>query len=369
MIQLKMEMPVKLVVVAGARPNFMKVAPLFAALAGDTDFAPILVHTGQHYDYAMSGQFFDDLGLPAPAYHLEAGSGSHAQQTGEILKRIEPVLIAEQPAAVIVVGDVNSTVAAALAASKLGICVIHIEAGLRSFDRTMPEEINRLATDAITDLYLVTEESGRRNLLREGVGPAKIHMVGNLMIDSLRSHLSQALASDARQRLIQHEKYGLVTLHRPANVDNPAQLAEILSALAEIATEVPLYWPMHPRTRSKLTSGAGLPANIHVLDPLGYLDFLCLQAGSSVVLTDSGGIQEETTVLGVPCLTLRDNTERPSTVDCGTNLLAGTSRDSILAAWSASKHNDRPASIPEYWDGSAGQRVRAVLRTTFLPQA
>jgi UDP-N-acetylglucosamine 2-epimerase (non-hydrolysing) len=359
-------MPVKLVVVAGARPNFMKVAPLFAALAQDADFEAVLVHTGQHYDYAMSGQFFKDLGLPDPGYHLEAGSGSHAQQTGEILKRMEPVLLAEKPAAVIVVGDVNSTIAAALAASKMGICVIHIEAGLRSFDRTMPEEINRLATDAITDVYMVTEESGRVNLLREGVDPEKIHMVGNLMIDSLRSHLSQALQSDARTRLVQPGPYGLVTLHRPANVDNPENLADILSALSEISAEIPLYWPVHPRTRARLTASVASIPGIHLLEPQGYLDFLCLQAGSSVVLTDSGGIQEETTVLGIPCLTLRDNTERPVTIECGTNRLAGTNRQSILQAWQDSRRNPKPGMIPPFWDGSAGQRVRSVLRTLLV---
>jgi len=361
------KMPVKLVIVAGARPNFMKVAPIFAALAGDADFDAVLVHTGQHYDHAMSGSFFDDLGLPQPKYHLEAGSGSHAQQTGEILKRIEPVLIAEKPAAVIVVGDVNSTVAGALAASKMGICVIHIEAGLRSWDRTMPEEINRLATDAITDLYLITEESARRNLLREGVQPDRIHMVGNLMIDSLRRHLDQALQSGARERLTRPGPYGLVTLHRPANVDNPEQLTEILSALVEISKELPLYWPVHPRTRTRLAASS-LPDNIHLLEPLGYLDFLCMQAGSSVVLTDSGGIQEETTVLGVPCLTLRDNTERPVTIDSGTNRLAGTTRESILRAWNESRTSPKQGMIPPYWDGGAGQRVKLVLRSAFLTE-
>jgi UDP-N-acetylglucosamine 2-epimerase (non-hydrolysing) len=359
-------MPVKLIVVAGARPNFMKVAPLFAAFAGDPDIALILVHTGQHYDYAMSGQFFQDLGLPAPAYHLEAGSGSHAQQTAEILKRIEPVLLKESPAGMIVVGDVNSTIAGALAASKLGIAVVHVEAGLRSFDRTMPEEINRVATDAIADLFLVTEESGRANLLNEGVGPARIHMVGNLMIDSLRSHLAEALKSDARQRLIAGDRYGLVTLHRPANVDHPGQLAEIVGALNEISKEVPLYWPVHPRTRNTLNAGAVNMENVHLIDPLGYLDFLCLQAQAAVVLTDSGGIQEETTVLGVPCLTIRENTERPVTIECGTNRLAGTSRQSILKAWKESGVAPKKGQIPPLWDGRAGERARVVLRQYFL---
>lgn len=359
-------MSAKLVVVAGARPNFMKVAPLLAALSPDKDFSCVLVHTGQHYDYAMSGQFFQDLGLPSPDYHLEAGSGSHGQQTAEILKRIEPVLMSEMPAGMVVVGDVNSTIAGALAAKKLGIDVVHIEAGLRSFDRSMPEEINRLATDAISDLFLVTEESGRRNLLREGVPEKRVHMVGNLMIDSLRRHLTRAMESDARQRLIPEARYGLVTLHRPANVDEEGQLGEILGALNQIARELPLYWPVHPRTRTKLTSSGQLSENIHVLDPQGYLDFLSLQAQSAVVLTDSGGIQEETTVLGVPCLTIRENTERPVTVECGTNRLAGTSQASILEAWRQMSNEPKKGGIPPLWDGNAGERCRTVLREHFL---
>jgi UDP-N-acetylglucosamine 2-epimerase (non-hydrolysing) len=359
-------MPAKLVVVAGARPNFMKVAPLFAAFAADEDLVLLLIHTGQHYDYAMSGQFFQDLGLPDPHYHLEAGSGSQAQQTARILERIEPVLLKEQPAGVVVVGDVNSTIAAALAASKLGIAVVHIEAGLRSFDRSMPEEINRVATDAITDLFLVTEESGRSNLLREGVAAERIHMIGNLMIDSLRRHLAEALRSDIRSRLIAEERYGLVTLHRPANVDSEVRLAEILGALTEISQDVPLYWPVHPRTRSTLASMAPLSENIHLLDPLGYLDFLSLQAQSAVVLTDSGGIQEETTVLGVPCLTVRENTERPVTIESGTNILAGTSRESILKAWRESVNSPKIGRIPPFWDGKAGERAHGVLRNYFL---
>jgi len=362
-------MSVKLLVIAGARPNFMKVAPLWAALSPDPQFLLKLVHTGQHYDYAMSGQFFEELGLPQPDYHLEAGSGSHAQQTAEILKRLEPVLIAEKPAAIVVVGDVNSTLAGALAAKKLGIDVIHVEAGLRSLDRSMPEEINRLATDAISDLFLVTEESGRYNLLREGAPPERIHMVGNLMIDSLHGHLKQALQSDARSRLIQGEaerQFGLITLHRPANVDHEGQLAQILMALDEISQEVPLYWPVHPRTRAKL-QGLTYSKEIHLLEPLGYLDFLSLQAQSTVVLTDSGGIQEETTVLGVPCLTIRENTERPVTIECGTNRLAGTTRSSILKAWRELRDEpQKERKIPPFWDGKAGERCHAVLSQYFL---
>jgi UDP-N-acetylglucosamine 2-epimerase (non-hydrolysing) len=267
---------------------------------------------------------------------------------------------------VIVVGDVNSTIAGALAAAKMGIAVVHAEAGLRSFDRGMPEEINRVATDAITDLFLVTEESGRQNLLRENAPPPRIHMVGNLMIDSLRKHLEEALKSDARQRFIGDERYGLVTLHRPANVDSEQQLAEIMGALNEISREVPLYWPVHPRTRARLSASSLPLESVHLIDPLGYLDFLCLQAQSAVVLTDSGGIQEETTVLGVPCLTIRENTERPVTIECGTNRLAGTSRESILHAWRQSVAEPKKGQIPPLWDGRAGERAHIVLREFFL---
>lgn len=358
-------MPIKLIVVAGARPNFMKVAPLLRELVADKAFVPMLVHTGQHYDDVMSGTFFRDLALPPPDYHLEVGSGSHAHQTAEVLRRLEPVLVSERPDALVVVGDVNSTVAGALAAAKLGIPVVHVEAGLRSFDRSMPEEINRLATDAITDLFLVTEESGRRNLIREGQPEARIRMVGNLMIDSLRSHLKQARDSEAHKRLIGLERFGLVTLHRPANVDDEDQLAEILSALNDIAADVPLFWPVHPRTRSKLEAITGISKDIHLLEPLGYLDFLNLESHSSVVLTDSGGVQEETTVLGVPCITLRDNTERPVTVECGTNRLGGTNRVSILNAWQATLSDPKPGGIPPFWDGRAAERCRLALREFF----
>ena len=342
----------------------MKVAPLLRAILEDGQFRPVLIHTGQHYDQNMSGQFFDELGIPAPDHHLEVGSGSHAQQTAEIMKRIEPVFLAEQPSGVVVVGDVNSTAAAALVASKLGIKVIHAEAGLRSFDRTMPEEINRIVTDSISDLLLITEESGRTNLLREGKSPDQIVLVGNLMIDSLQSHLKQALQSDVKSRLgIVEARFGLVTLHRPANVDNMGQLSEILSALAVISEELPLYWPMHPRTRSRIESGSLRSSErIHIVEPLGYLDFLCLEHSASVILTDSGGIQEESTVLGVPCLTLRDNTERPVTIESGTNVLAGTRRESILAAWKETRDRPKSGNTPPFWDGKAGIRCVAAIK-------
>ena len=359
--------PIRLAMVAGARPNFMKIAPLMKALEGDRDFEPILIHTGQHYDDNMSGQFFRDLGIPEPQFHLEVGSGTHAQQTAEIMRRIEPVLEKLHPMAVVVVGDVNSTAAAAIVAKKLGIDVVHAEAGLRSFDRSMPEEINRIVTDSIADVFLVTEESGRVNLMREGVPPEQIHLVGNLMIDSLQQHLERARNSEIADKLaVRGKRYGVVTLHRPANVDDPAALAEILGALGVIAQTLPLLWPVHPRTRARLAdSNIAIGSGIRLLEPLGYLDFLNLESGASLVLTDSGGIQEETTVLGVDCLTLRDNTERPVTVELGTNRLAGTKKATILAAWDETKRSSRPKQIPPLWDGRAGERSREVLRNHY----
>ena len=356
--------PIRLAIVAGARPNFMKIAPLMKALSNDADFQVALIHTGQHYDDNMSGQFFRDLGITDPQYHLEVGSGSHAQQTAEIMKRIEPVFEEFRPTAVIVVGDVNSTAAAALVAKKLGIDVVHVEAGLRSFDRSMPEEINRIVTDSIADVFLVTEESGRTNLLREGIAPERIHLVGNLMIDSLHQHLERARTSEIADRLgVRGKPYGLVTLHRPGNVDDVDSLGEILGALSVIAESLPLLWPMHPRTRSRLQhSGIELSSGIRVLEPLGYLDFLSLEADSSIILTDSGGIQEETTALGVNCLTLRDNTERPVTIQFGTNRLAGTRKATILSAWEEVQRSPRVNQIPPLWDGQAGPRCREVLR-------
>lgn len=365
--------PMKLMCVVGARPNFMKMAPLIARLRLSRAFTPVLVHTGQHYGREMSGQFFSDLQLPAPDFHLAVGSGSHAQQTAEIMLRVEQLMIEQRPGAVIVVGDVNSTVACALVASKLQIPVVHVEAGLRSFDRSMPEEINRIVTDAISDLLLVTEESGQRNLLREGVPATRIRLVGNLMIDCLHLHLDRALRSDVMDRLgIGEEKFGLITLHRPANVDSPDQFQQLLEALGTISEEIPLYFPVHPRTRAALDP-AGSYARIRLLEPLGYLDFLCLMAKSSLVLTDSGGIQEETTALGIPCLTLRDNTERPSTIEQGTNILAGTNKSTILHAWRELRERPGSGRVPPYWDGNAAERCVAALEEYFgtgcLPSA
>lgn len=361
----------KVVCIGGARPNFMKLAPLVHELSGGDGFDVRLVHTGQHYSEEMSGQFFRDLGLREPDYNLSVGSGTHAQQTAEIMTRIEPLFVHEQPDAVVVVGDVNSTMAAAIVAKKLQVAVVHVEAGLRSFDRTMPEEINRLITDAISDLLLVTEESGRRNLLAEGVPDARIRIVGNLMIDSLRRHLDRARQESDIFARIENDgtRYGLVTLHRPSNVDQAAQLSTIMEALDVIAAGLPLYFPVHPRTRSRLTASATPVApNIRLLEPLGYLDFLALMSRASVVLTDSGGIQEETTALGIPCLTIRENTERPITIEEGTNLLAGTARASILAAWQSFQTAPKRGRIPQYWDGRAAHRCRLAL-TEFLPLA
>lgn len=356
--------PVPIVVLAGARPNFMKVAPLMEAFAADSDISAVLVHAGQHYDYSLSGQFFSDLNLAAPDFFLGAGSGSHAQQTAEVMKRFEPVLDQVRPAAVVVVGDVNSTLAGALTAAKLGIRVVHAEAGLRSFDRAMPEEINRVATDAISDLLLVSEESGRANLLRENVAAGRICFTGNLMVDSLRRHLQRAMKSDVRERLsMAGERYGLVTLHRPANVDDQSQLARILEALSAISEELPLHWPMHPRTRTRMAqSGLALPEKLFAVEPLGYLDFLCLEANCAAVLTDSGGVQEESTVLGVPCLTLRENTERPATIEHGTNRLAGTRTETILRAWEESRGDRGKKRIPPLWDGNAAARCHQAIR-------
>jgi UDP-N-acetylglucosamine 2-epimerase (non-hydrolysing) len=364
-------MAIKLICVAGARPNFMKLAPLLRELMQEPAFSVVLVHTGQHYDDRLSGQFFRDLGMPSPDYQLEVGSGSHAAQTAEIMKRFEPVVVTERPDGVLVVGDGISTVACALVAKKLLTSVIHVEAGLRSFDRSMPEEINRVVTDSISDLFLITEESGRSNLLAEGIPAERIRLVGNLMIDSLRSHLDRARDSDVFRRLGgEGEEFGLVTLHRPANVDNPQQFEAILGALEEISSELPLYFPVHPRTRQRLeAAGMRTESQLHLIEPLGYLDFLGLMSQAAVVLTDSGGIQEETTALGVPCLTVRENTERPVTVEQGTNLLAGTSREGILRAWRQIRKAPKSGRVPPLWDGSAARRCREALKEFYRVEA
>jgi UDP-N-acetylglucosamine 2-epimerase (non-hydrolysing) len=352
--------------VVGARPNFMKIAPVLAACSAHPGLSSTLVHTGQHYDEAMSQTFFEELRLPRPDVNLDVGSGSHAVQTAEILRRFEPVLLEHRPGLVLVVGDVNSTLACALAAVKLGIPVAHVEAGLRSFDRSMPEEINRLVTDAISELLFVTEESGIANLLREGIDPARIHFVGNVMIDTLLAHRGAAARSDVLLRCsVDPGAYAVLTLHRPANVDDPAVLAGILEPVIELARTMPVVFPAHPRTRAALLPrGAVLAAGkgIRLVEPLGYLDFVRLMSDARLVLTDSGGIQEETTILGVACVTIRDNTERPATLRAGTNRLAGTTSAGIgKAIAGALATGPPPGPPPALWDGRAAERLAAVL--------
>ena len=375
---------IRLLSVVGARPNFMKIAPIVHELKNFAEAEHCLVHSGQHYDELLSGSFFADLGLPKPDVNLQVGSGSHAVQTAEIMKRIEPVLLAYKPDMVLVVGDVNSTIAAALTAAKLGIRVAHIEAGLRSFDMTMPEEINRKLTDAVSDLLFVTEESGVKNLKNEGVPADRIFLVGNVMIDSLLRHRELALKSGILERLGVRQngsgcsRYGVLTLHRPSNVEDANTLQGILSAVSRIAREFPIFFPAHPRTRKNIVNfglekylsepgrgGAG--SGIVPLEPLGYLEFLALNSRARIVLTDSGGVQEETTVLGVPCLTLRDNTERPVTVDQGSNQLVGMSTERIAAAAKAVlRQPAREYPRPPLWDGKAASRIVAILRERLL---
>ena len=363
----------KLISIAGARPNFMKIAPLADAIAvHNATSAPfiehLLVHTGQHYDQKMSDLFFRELGIPEPDINLGVGGGSsHAVQTAEIMMRIEPVLLEHRPDCLLVVGDVNSTIACALVAAKMGIRIVHVEAGLRSFDRGMPEEINRILTDAISDILFTTERGATDNLIREGVAPEKIHFVGNVMIDTLLAHRARAERSDILERLGLTGEYGIVTLHRPSNVDEPGQLAMLMAALNEVSAELPLVFPVHPRTRSRLAEhGIPVAEGIRLLEPQGYLDFLKLQSSARLVLTDSGGIQEETTVLGVPCLTLRASTERPVTVTHGTNRLVPLAHEAIVAAAREILGGAVVTGrIPELWDGGAAQRIVNILSTQF----
>lgn len=357
--------------IVGARPNYMKMAPLLRAFAAEPGLPPaMLIHTGQHYDIAMNDRLFRDLGLPDPDLNLEVGSGSHAVQTAEVMKRIDPVLDEIAPACVVVVGDVNSTLAVALVAVKKGIPVIHVEAGLRSFDRGMPEEINRVLTDQVADLLYTTERGAAAHLAREGVDAQRIHFAGNVMIDSLLSHAGRAVppaqtllaagldpapVTDARG-------FAVATLHRPSNVDDRQALAECVDILDEVAGRLPVVWPMHPRTRANLERfGLVLRApadRLVVLPPQGYLEMLGLMAKARVVLTDSGGVQEETTALAVPCLTLRENTERPITVEAGTNLVVGRDRAAVRAALAAIlEGGGKQGRRPELWDGHAAQRI------------
>lgn len=349
--------------VVGARPNFMKVAPVLRALEARGGFRNVLVHTGQHYDDAMSRAFFTDLAMPAPDIHLEVGSGSHARQTAAVLAGIEPVLVERKPDLVMVVGDVNSTLAGALAASKLNIPVAHLEAGLRSRDRRMPEEINRILTDQMSDLCLTPSRDGDANLAAEGIGPERVHFVGNVMIDTLERILPEVRGeTPPAARGLPRGGYVVVTLHRPSNVDHEETLRGIFRALEEIAREVPVVFPMHPRTRKQADTFGLRLDGVRVAEPLGYREMLALQAGAGLVVTDSGGMQEETTVLGVPCLTLRDSTERPVTVTEGTNrLVPDRSTAAVLDAFRASWGQAPPAGRLEGWDGRAAERVADVL--------
>jgi len=372
----------KAICVVGARPNFMKAAPVIDALRRLPAVQVMLIHTGQHYDRQMSTLFFEELGMPKPDLDLQVGSGSHGEQTGQIMVRFEPILKAERPDVVIVFGDVNSTIAAALCAAKLQIAVAHVEAGLRSFDRSMPEELNRILTDHLSDFLFTTEPSAKKNLLKEGIEEEKIFFVGNVMVDTLMKHRHRAEGRRMSQQLgFDPKAYGLLTLHRPSNVDDEATFAEILSAVEAVSAHLPIVFPCHPRTRQQISKSRTAQAlmkpshtvrpRLMLLDPLGYLEFLSLMIDARLVLTDSGGIQEETTVLGVPCLTLRENTERPVTIEQGTNVLVGNRRDNIVAA--AEKvlaSGNTHGRIPDLWDGKASERIAAVLndRLRTLPE-
>jgi len=407
----------KIMTIVGARPNFMKAAPILAAIrdhnqsfttslgsngATNSEFKlqSVLVHTGQHYDAAMSDQFFADLNIPKPDVHLGVGSGSHAAQTAEIMKKFEEVLLRERPDLMVVVGDVNSTVACALVAAKISFdvhgsrpMIAHVEAGLRSFDREMPEEVNRILTDHLADLLFVTEESGLKNLRHEGISDEKVHFVGNTMIDSLLTFKDKAFASNILDKLKLRkaaggngisagvERYALLTLHRPSNVDHGATFLNILEGLDELSGSCPIIFPAHPRTQKKLaefglerfftlengsdpakkTISAQADGRIRLVEPLGYLDFLCLMGNAAVVVTDSGGIQEETTCLGVPCVTVRENTERPVTVEVGTNVLAGTSKEGIRRATRKQLESKASGGVPNAWDGKSAQRILAAI--------
>lgn len=360
----------KVINVVGARPNFMKVAPIVAAMKRrPAVFQPLVVHTGQHYDAAMSDSFFRDLDLPQPDVHLGVGSGSHAVQTAAVMERFEPVVVGEKPDWVLVVGDVNSTIACALVCVKLGVKVAHVEAGLRSRDRTMPEEINRLLTDQIADLLFTPSPDADENLIAEGIPRERIRFVGNVMIDSLQKNLSVARALPTREQLgLSGTDYALLTLHRPSNVDMRDSFERILDALEAIAKQLPIVFPVHPRTK-KTIAELGLSGRVEsikelrLVDPLGYLDFLNLSSGARLVLTDSGGIQEETTALGIPCLTLRENTERPITVEMGTNVVVGTDTAKIISAATAALNGSARTSPrqPPLWDGHTSERILDAL--------
>ncbi|QEG36024.1 UDP-2,3-diacetamido-2,3-dideoxy-D-glucuronate 2-epimerase [Bythopirellula goksoeyrii] len=369
-------MPIRLACIVGARPNFMKMAPIIRALENnefDGEFEILLIHTGQHYDSNLSNIFFTELGMRRPDVSLEIGSGSHGMQTARILEGIESVLLKGAPSGgkydyVVVVGDVNSTLAAALAAAKLGIRIAHVEAGLRSFDKSMPEEINRMVTDTVSDLLLVSEPAGVTNLVREGRASEDIKLVGNVMIDTLVHMLDQAKdIVVAEQFGVKPNHYGVITLHRPSNVDDVKILADLVAVLIDISSHIPLVFPVHPRTEQKLEQ-AGIRVklekapNIHLMGPLGYLPFLSLTSNSRVIVTDSGGLQEESTFLGIPCLTLRSNTERPITVEIGTSTLIGSNADLLRSSLHDVLHGKyKLGRCPELWDGHAAERIATVL--------
>jgi UDP-N-acetylglucosamine 2-epimerase (non-hydrolysing) len=348
------------VCVAGARPNYMKVKPVMDALE-EQGAQVILVHTGQHYDAAMNDVFFSDLGIRPPDHYLQVGSGSHATQTGRVMTAFEPLVGQLSPDVVVVVGDVNSTLGCALVTAKSGALLAHVEAGLRSRDWTMPEEINRVVTDRVSDFLFAPSADAAGNLRAEGYRDDQIHLVGNVMVDTLLANLDRARGSDVLPRLgLEPEEYVLVTMHRPANVDDPATLGALMSALGEIARVCPVVLPAHPRVARQL-GGAGLAQQVRIIPPAGYLDFIALQASARLVLTDSGGVQEETTVLGVPCLTLRDNTERPITLTEGTNQLVGREPDRIVKTALSVLETPPPRRSPALWDGQAGQRIAVAL--------
>ncbi len=358
----------KIINVVGARPNFVKISPLIEEMNRFSQIEPIIVHTGQHYDYSMSKQFFQDLNIPDPDIHLEIGSGSHAIQTAKIMMGFEKVLLQEKPDLTLVVGDVNSTIACALVSVKLNIPVAHVEAGLRSGDRSMPEEINRILTDAISDYLFVTEESGINNLLHEGVPEKKMFFVGNVMIDTLLKYKRQAEETNVLKNLgLEGKDYCLLTLHRPGNVDSQDGLKNILGALDEIQREILVIFPVHPRTRTRIQGfemqdWIDQMKGLRLIHPVSYLEFLGLMSKAQFVLTDSGGIQEETTVLGIPCLTLRENTERPITVDVGTNIVIGTDQKRIIEESKKLINGDKKqGAIPEYWDGNTAKRIVEIL--------
>jgi UDP-N-acetylglucosamine 2-epimerase (non-hydrolysing) len=350
--------------IVGARPNFMKVAPIWRAIAERGVLGQRLVHTGQHYDAKMSDVFFADLGMPAPDLYLGVGSGTHAEQTAKVMVALEKAFADERPDLVSVVGDVNSTLAAAIVAAKALIPLAHVEAGLRSFDRTMPEEVNRVVTDRLADYLLTPSPDADENLLKEGVARERIHCVGNVMIDSLLTALPRAKALPTlRAMALTERSYAVCTLHRPSNVDEPAKLGALLGALAIVARSAPVVFPVHPRTRKMIEDHHLVRAEpgLRLVEPLGYLDFLALSSQAQLVMTDSGGLQEESTALGVPCLTLRDNTERPITVTVGTNTVIGTDPDRIVAeALAVLEGRGKRGRSPELWDGCAGRRIAEV---------